>query len=504
MTGATTPLVIDDPLDWRAVAAVARGRALDLSGPAWARIEHAHRIVEALVATGQRAYGITTGVGALADTVVDRSQQGQLSRNLVMSHAAGIGSPLEDEAVRAIMAVQVNSFARGRSGVRPAVLRTLLALLAADVVPVVPARGSVGYLTHAAHIALVLIGEGRATRGGVSLSGREALAAAGARPLVLEAKEGLSLVNGTPCSTGLAALALARCEALLASADAVAALTLEALGADPAAFDADVLAVRVSPGLQASGAALRHLLAGSRLAGRFARTRTQDALSLRAVPHAHGAARDALAFAGAVVDRELASVTDNPIVSGSPAHPVVQSEAHAVAPALAQAMDSLALAVASLAAMAERRIDRLVNPLVSGLPPFLADGAGVASGFMIAQYTAAALVGENRRLAAPASLDGGLTSALQEDFLVHPTAAASKLHALLDNAEQVLGIEVVAAAEAHGHIERPEATAPGTAALLARVRDRVAPYRDDRPLAGVLAGGLALIRAGFGSRETVP
>jgi histidine ammonia-lyase len=491
------PVTIDAPLDWRAIAEVARGRRLALSDAAWGRVEAAHGIVRAIVEKGIRAYGISTGVGALADTVVDRPSQAALSRNLVMSHAAGVGEPLDAESVRAIMAVEVNTFAQGRSGVRPAVVRALLDLLAAGVVPEVPARGSVGYLTHAAHIALVLIGEGRARIGGATLPGREALAAAALEPLALEAKEGLSLVNGTPCSTGLGAVVLARCERFLADADAVAALTLEALGADPKAFAEDVLAVRRSPGLQASGAALRSLLDGSRLAGRFAENRTQDALSLRAVPHVHGAARDVFAFAGAVVDGELASVTDNPIVSGSPEDPVVQSEAHAVAPALAQALDSLGVAVAQLAAMAERRLDRLINPLVSGFPAFLADGAGVASGFMIAQYTAAALVGENRRLAAPASLDGGLTSALQEDFLAHPTAAALKLHALLDNAEQIVGIELVAAAEAHGHLDRPAEAAPATSALLARIRRRIPRYRDDRPMAELLAEGRALLRAGL-------
>ena len=496
-------LAIDAPLDWRGVAAVARGRPLTLTDAAWSRVEHAHRLVRSIVDQGLRAYGVNTGVGALADTIVDPPLQRRLSKNLIMSHAAGVGAPLEAEAVRAIMAVQVNTFSRGRSGVRPAVVRALLGLLGAGAIPQVPSRGSVGYLVHAAHIGLVLIGEGEATLGGRTMPGDAALAAIGQAPLVLEAKEGLSLVNGTPCATGLAALALARCETLLHAADAVAALTLEALGADTTAFAADVLAVRVSPGLQAAGAALRCLLAGSRLTGRFA-GRTQDALSLRAIPHVHGAARDAFAFAAAVVDRELASVTDNPIVSGTPDRPIVQSEAHAVAPALAHAADSLGIALAQVAAMSERRLDRLVNPLVSGLPPFLAAEPGVASGYMIAQYTAAALVGENRRLAAPASLDGGLTSALQEDFLAHGTAAAQKLHALLDNAEQILGIELVAAADAHRHLGRATDTAPGTATALDRVAARVAPYRDDRPLAGLIAAGRDLVRAGFPLPEALP
>lgn len=491
------PVVIDRPLDWQAVAAVGDGRALALGPDAWARVEAGAALVAALVARGLRTYGVTTGVGALSDAVVGPAQQRQLSRNLLMSHAAGVGAPLETRSVRAIMAVQVNGFATGRSGVRPIVVDALLGLLAGGLVPVVPSRGSVGYLTHAAHIGLVLIGEGTATLGGRPLAGTAALAAIGRVPLVLGAKEGLSLVNGSPCATGLAALAIDRCTRMLTTADRVAALTLEALGASTAAFAPAVLGVRVSPGLQAVGAALRDLLAGSRLVDRLAATRTQDALSLRAIPHVHGAARDTLAAAAAVVDRELASVTDNPMVAGTPEAPLALSEAHAVAPALAQAMDGLAVAAAQVAAMAERRLDRLVNPLVSGLPPFLADAAGVASGFMIAQYTAAALVAENRRLAAPASLDGGITSALQEDFLAHPTAAATKLHALLDNAEQILAIELVAAAQAHRHLASAGTPAPATATMLAALHARLPDYRDDRPIADLLALGLALFQAGL-------
>ena len=486
----------DEPLDWRGVAAVADGADLVLSAGAWAAIAAAERIVAAIAEHGPRAYGINTGVGALSDTLVPRDQQARLSRNLLMSHAVGVGEPLPEADVRAIMTVQVNNYAHGRSGLRVETVEALLALLGASCCPEVPARGSVGYLTHMAHIGLVLIGEGRARVGGRRLEGDAALAAIGRRPLSLVAKEGLSLVNGTPCATGLACLALHRIERLLEGANAVAALTIEALGAGVAAFDADVLAVRRSPGLQAAGAALRARLAGSGALDRDGRI--QDALSLRAVPQLHGAVRDAWAAAGAVVDRELASVTDNPIVSGTPEAPVVRSEAHAVAPALALALDGLAIAVAQLAAMAERRLDRMLNPAVSGLPPFLSGDPGVGSGYMIAQYTAAALVGENRRLAAPASLDGGITSALQEDVLAHPTAAATKLLAIVDNAERILGIELVAGADAHDLAGRQD-WAPGTAVLLAQVRARAAPYRDDRPLADHLALGRDLVRAGLAS-----
>ncbi|PYE40618.1 histidine ammonia-lyase [Rhizobium sp. PP-F2F-G20b] len=483
-------VVLETRLDWRAVARVADGAPLILSKNAIARIETAHRIVGALVESGVRAYGITTGVGALADTVVDRRSQSRLSRNIVLSHACGVGPLLDAKSVRAIMAAQVANMAHGYSGVRRDVVATLCTFLETNCIPDIPSRGSAGYLTHNAHIALVLIGEGRAQVGGVSMSGADALAALSLAPLVLEAKEGLSLVNGTACSTGLGALALSRAAALLDWADAIAALTLEALGAQMAAFDEKVLALRPSPGLLAVGATLRRLLAGSGLIEAARGMRTQDALSLRAVPQVHGAARDVFDVTAAVVDRELASVTDNPAVAGTPDAPLVFSQAHAVAPALSQALDSLAIAMAQLSAISERRIDRLVNPLVSSLPPFLATDPGAGSGFMIAQYTAAALAAENRRFATPASLDSGLTSGNQEDFLAHPTAAANKLLAVLDNAEQILAIEYAAAVQAHdliaatpesGHI-MPHSRARGTDRLHRHLRRTIPLYADDRPL----------------------
>lgn len=361
-----------------------------------------------------------------------------------------------------------------------------------------PSKGSAGYLVHNAHIALVLIGEGSAHLDGRRMSGRETLAAIGLEPLVLGAKEGLSLVNGTACATGLTAVALSRAERLLDWADAIAALTLEAAGCQIAAFDEAVLALRPSAGIEKVGASLRARLQGSGLIAAAFGRRTQDALSLRSVPHAHGAARDVFDNSARIVDQELASVTDNPAVSGTPEQPIVSSEAHAVAPALGQAADSLAIALAQIGAISERRMDRLVNPLVSGLPPFLASDAGSHSGFMIAQYTAAALSNENRRLAAPAALDGGLTSGLQEDFLAHPTAAAGKLLAVIDNAEYILAIELMAAAQAHDFLAATAPRAAGTDLVYQAVRERVSHYGDERPLNGDIEAVRTLIR------ETAP
>ncbi|ANL49413.1 histidine ammonia-lyase 2 (plasmid) [Rhizobium phaseoli] len=486
-------ITIDRVLTWRDVARVGAGEALALSPAAWARVEQASRIVASIVETGVRAYGVNTGVGALADTVVDRASQSLLSRSIVLSHACGVGPLLAGREVRAIIAAQIANFAHGHSGVRREIVQHLTALLAHDCVPDVPSKGSAGYLTHNAHTALVLIGEGSATVAGRRMSGREALAAIGLQPLVLGAKEGLSLVNGTACATGLTAAALLRAERLLDWADAIAALTLEAAGCQVAAFDAAVLALRPSAGIEKVGASLRARLQGSGLVAAAFGRRTQDALSLRSVPHAHGAARDVFDNSARIADQELASVTDNPAVSGTPEQPVVSSEAHAVAPALGQAADSLAVALAQIGAISERRMDRLVNPLVSGLPPFLASDAGSHSGFMIAQYTAAALSNDNRRLAAPAAMDGGLTSGLQEDFLAHPTAAAGKLLAVIDNAEYILAIELMAAAQAHDFLAATAPRAAGTDILYRAVRQRIAHYGDERPLNGDIESVRSLI-----------
>lgn len=489
---------LDAALGWRDVARVAAGAPLRLAPGARARIAEGRRIVDALVERGIRGYGINTGVGALCDTVIARGQQEALSRHILLSHACGVGEPLGPEETRAVLAAQVANFAHGRSGVRAETVDALLALLEADVLPVLPSRGSVGYLTHGAAIGLALIGEGEARQGAERLSGADVPCRAGFAPLVPGAKEGLSLVNGTPCATGLACLALARMERLLDWADAAAALTYENLGAQAGTFREEPLALRRSEGLSRTGAALRAWLAGSALLAAGAGRRTQDPLSLRAVPQVHGAVRDALEDAGRAADRELASVTDNPAVGGTPEAPEVHSQAHAVGAALGLAMDGAAVAAAELAAISERRIDRLVNPLVSGLPAFLAPEGGVFSGFMILQYTAASLVAENRRLAVPASLDGGITSALQEDMLTHATPAATKALAVIANLETVLAIELLAAAQGYGLQPEGLGRAPATDALFGRIRALVPAYRDDRPLNRDLARILPLLRAAPG------
>ncbi|KPF45108.1 histidine ammonia-lyase [Rhizobium sp. AAP43] len=488
-------IVVDGPLTWRDIASIGQGASLALSEAAWARVAKARAIVDALVEREIRGYGINTGVGALCDVIISQEDQQALSRNIILSHACGVGEPLGKAETRAVMAAQIANFSHGYSGVSPSVVETLLALLNGDMLPVIPSKGSVGYLTHAAAIGLVLIGEGECRHDGGLISGPEALGRLGLAPLVLKAKEGLSLVNGTPCATGLGALAVSRLSHLADWADAAAAMTYENLGAQSDPFAEMPLALRHSPGLQQVGRNLRHWLSGSALLAQSGGSRTQDPLSLRAVPQIHGAVRDALAHVAEIVDRELASVTDNPVVAGSPEAPEVHSQAHAVGAALGLAIDSLGTAAAELAAISERRIDRLVNPLVSGLPAFLASGSGVASGFMIIQYTASALVAENRRLAAPASLDGGITSALQEDILTHATPAADKALAIIGNLQTILAIEVMAAAQAYDLQAGSAEKASRTAALYGKVREAVPFYRDDRPLNVEVAKVRAMIAA---------
>jgi histidine ammonia-lyase len=488
------PILVDRPLSWQQIDEVARGTPLKLSSEARGRIRAACKLVDSIVVKGIRAYGVNTGVGALCDEVVTEAKLALLSRNIVMSHAVGVGPSLDPAAVRSIMAAAVNNFAHGFSGVRPVVVDQLLGLLARDCVPEVPVAGSVGYLTHMAHIALVLIGAGTARLKGHSLSGAEALRSMHLKPLVLGAKEGLSLVNGTPCATGLSALALGRTRQLLEWADVVAAMTFENLLGQAAVFDADALGLRVSAGVGQVGARLRAALAGSAILRESAGRRTQDPLSLRAVPQVHGAVRDLFRQTARTVDDELASVTDNPVVVGTPEEPRALSGANAVGAALGLAADSLGIAVAELAAMSERRLDRLVNPLVSRLPAFLAADGGAASGFMIAQYTAVSLAADNRRLAAPASLDGGVTSALQEDHLSHATPSALKLLKILDNAEIILAIELLAAAQAYDLQRTSLARAAQTEILYRAVRARVAQYKDDRPLGADIRIARELLR----------
>ena len=477
----TQTVLIDDPLTPDQILLVARGAQLALSDQAVERIKTARYIVEAFVESGARGYGINTGVGALCDIVISEENQSALSHNILYSHACGMGEPLEVEAVRAIMATQINNYALGKSGLSWDCVDVLLLLLNAGITPVVPSRGSVGYLTQTASIGLILLGAGQARQNGEVISGAEALARIERQPRVLQAKEGLSLVNGTPCATGLAILAHARIRELADWADAAAALSYSVLARQSETFTGSTIMLRRSAGVQVTTENLLGWLEGVARAPEAKRS-TQDPLSLRAIPQVHGAIRDELHQIHDVLATELCGVSDNPTVGGTPSEPKVFSQANAVGAAVAFAADRISIVAAQLGAISERRVDRLVNPLVSDLPAFLTTEAGTGSGFMIAQYTATSLVNENRMLGTPASLGNGITSGLQEDILTHATPAAEKALRVVRNVGLILSIELLCGAQAQDLITEDLKRGSRLQHLYRTLRAAVPIYKDDRPL----------------------
>ena len=479
------------------VVAVARHREeVRLSDAALARMAAARSIVETL-AEGEPIYGISTGFGALANTTIPAGRRAALQKSLIRSHAAGMGPAVEAEAVRAMMMLRARTLAHGASGARPQVAQSLVRLINADVVPVVPEHGSLGAsgdLAPLAHAALVLMGEGEVLSGGGTRDGSAALAEAGIEPLELAEKEGLALTNGTDGILGVLCLAVHDATHLLTVADITAACSVEALLATDRAFAADLLALRPHPGQQASAANLRAVLADSPIVAshRLDDDRVQDAYSIRCTPQVHGAARDTLDFVTAVTDRELASAIDNPMVLPDGR---VESCGNFHGAPVALAADYLAIAAAEVGAIAERRIDRLLDPARShGLPPFLADDPGVDSGLMIGQYTAAALCAENRRLAAPASVDSLPTSAMQEDHVSMGWGAARKLRRVVANLRRILAIEWVAAARGI-ELRAPLQPAAGTAAAVGLLRTEVLGPGPDRWLSPELAAAERVLAA---------
>jgi len=476
-------ITLDGPLSWSEVAAIATGAVLELSTAATRRIDAAHAIVRSVVDRSIRAYGVNTGVGALSDLVIPRKKQGLLSRSILLSHAVGVGAPLSPPETRAIMAAMVNNFAHGYSGLRRCVVERIVELLNAGCVPSVPRQGSVGYISHTAQIGLALIGYGMVDLQGERVSAAAALARLNLDPLVLEAKEGLCLVNGTPCVTGLSCLVVHRALQVMNWADAVAAMTFETQRGQLRGFDPAAMTLRRSPSVREVAEKLNRILSGSGILAAAAGCRTQDALSLRAIPQIHGAVRDAWSAVAQTVAQELGSVTDNPIVAGTPEAPQIYSQANPIGAGLGLAMDQIAVALAELGGISGSRLERMVNPLISGLPAFLAQPGGTASGFMIAQYAAVSLISENRRLAGAASLDGGSTSGLQEDILCHATPAALKALAVVDNVRSIIAIELLAAAQSYDLLDlKAQPPAPRAFALYRALREVIGPYADDRPL----------------------
>ncbi|WP_159916437.1 histidine ammonia-lyase [Pantoea sp. 18069] len=439
--------------------------------------------VQRIVDEDQVVYGINTGFGKLAGTRIAHERLALLQRNLVLSHSAGTGAALNDAVVRLVLATKAVSLARGHSGVDPAIAQALLDLANADVLPVIPAKGSVGAsgdLAPLAHLACVLIGEGQARVGGRLVCGREALQAIGRTPFVLGPKEGLALLNGTQVSTALALDGLFGAENVWAAALVAAGLSLEAVRGSVAPLDARIHAARGQPGQIAVAAALRALLGGSAIAASHAHcARVQDPYSLRCVPQVMGACLDNLHHAARVLVTEANAASDNPLVF---ANGEVISGGNFHAEPVAFAADILALAIAEIGAMSERRIALLIDASLSGLPAFLVQGSGLNSGFMIAQVTAAALACENKSLAHPASVDSLPTSANQEDHVSMATFAARRLAEMVDNTAVVVGIEAMAAAQGL-EFDRRLKSSPLLEAQFAAVRERVAFLEQDRCMA---------------------
>jgi histidine ammonia-lyase len=481
------------------VVEVARGRRPVALDPAAAeRMEQTRGVVDRLVAEGAVVYGVTTGFGSLADVRIDAAQTAELQRNLVRSHAAGVGQPLADDVVRAMLLLRANALAIGLSGARPAVAELLLQMLNASIHPVIPSRGSLGAsgdLAPLAHLALVLIGEGDATVAGDGpFDGADALRRAGLTPLDLQAKEGLALLNGTQLMAAIGALALHDAARLAVTADVIGAMSLEAMLGTGAAFAEALVGARPHPGQIASAAHLRALLADSEIGASHAESahRVQDAYSLRCMPQVHGAARDALAELERVLSVEINAATDNPLVF--PSGEVISGGNFHGEP-VAMALDYATIAVTELASISERRTARLVDASLSGLPAFLAERPGVESGLMIAHYTAAALVNELQTLVHPASADTIPTSANQEDHVSMGATSALHFGAAVRHAETVLAIEALCAAQGLD-FRAPMRPGAGVAAAHATVRARVPHLDTDRPPAPDIATLTELVHAG--------
>jgi len=479
------------------VAVARRGAVVELTDAAVDRMDAARSIVETL-AGGAPTYGVSTGFGALASVTIPPGRRADLQAALVRSHAAGMGPPVEVEVVRAMVFLRARTLALGFSGARPVVAEGLLAMVNAGIAPLVPEYGSLGAsgdLAPLAHAALAMMGEGEVRVGEEVVPAGEALAAAGLEPLVLADKEGLALTNGTDGILGQLCLACHDAAALLSTADVTAALTVEGVLATDRAFAADLQALRPQPGQAVSAANLRALLADSPIVAshRTDDVRVQDAYSIRCTPQVHGAARDTLAHAVTVAEAELASAIDNPMVLPDGR---VESCGNFHGAPLGFAADFLAIALAEVGAIAERRIDRVLDHHRShGLPPFLADDPGVDSGMMIGQYTAAGLCAENRRLAAPASVDSLPTSGMQEDHVSMAWGAVRKLRRVVDNVRRILAVELTVSGRAVD-LRAPLVPAAGTGAALAALRSDVPGPGPDRFLSPELAAAEELLRSG--------
>jgi len=494
-------VVLDgSPIAVAQLVAVARhGEAVSVADSARARMEPARALVAGLDQRDEPAYGVTTGFGALADKAIAATDRVTLQRALVCSHAAGMGPPLDAEVVRGMILLRARTLCAGYSGVRPELVDAMLALLNAGITPCVPEYGSLGAsgdLAPLAHAASCVIGEGTVLADGAEEPAAVALERRGLRPVTLAPKEGLALINGTDGMTAVLGLCLVDLEELMRAADCACAMSVEALLATQRAFDAELVAMRPSPGQQDSAANLRTLLAGSPMVAshRASRHAVQDAYSLRCAPQVHGAARDLLGFVRTIVEREMASVVDNPLVLAERGELLSGGNFHGQA--LAYAADMAASLCADMAAISERRVDRLLDVARSrGLPAFLSPQPGVNSGLMIAQYTAASSVVALRAAAAPLAVHSISASAGQEDHVAMGFSAALRTRRSVALLRQVLAVEMIAAAQAL-ELRAPLRPGPRTGAVVASLRERVAHLNQDRVLAPDLAAAEAWLADG--------
>jgi histidine ammonia-lyase len=467
-----------------------RGRKVAFAEEARAKVLRSRAAIDAIAEAGDsapRVYGVNTGFGALSETRISAADVRALQQNLVRSHATGVGPTLSSAEVRGMMLLRAQVLALGHSGVRPELVEILLAMLDREVHPRIPAQGSVGAsgdLAPLAHLALAMIGEGEAQKGtGPFRPSGEVLAEAGIAPLVLQAKEGLALINGTQYMASLGTLALLEAERLCVAADVAGAMSLEALKGSSRPFDERLHAARPHPGQAVVASNLRALLADSEIAESHRDCgKVQDAYSLRCMPQVHGATRDALGWVRSVLEREVNSITDNPSVFVDRGETEIISGGNFHGQPLALALDLAAIATTELANISERRVEQLVNPALStGLTPFLAAGSGLHSGFMIAQVTSASLVSENKVLCHPASVDSIPSSAGKEDHVSMGSVSAKKLREVVRNVSACLAIEIMTAAAGVDQ-RRPLRASRGVEAALASVREHVAPMTGDRPL----------------------
>jgi histidine ammonia-lyase len=476
-------IITGDTLTLEEVAAVCRNyEEVELSDYAVQKIIESRKVVDEFVENEKVVYGITTGFGKFSDVTISKEESKTLQENLIISHAVGAGKPFETEVVRGIMLLRINNLAKGYSGARLVTVQTMIEMLNKRVHPIVPEKGSLGAsgdLAPLSHMVLPMIGLGQAEYMGQVMTGKEAMEKAGIPVIELTAKEGLALINGTQVMTAVGALTLYDALNIVKAADIAAALSFEAQNGVVDALDYRLHEIRPHKGQIETAKILSELLAGSKMTTRQGEIRVQDAYSLRCVPQVHGASKDAISYVKEKVETEMNSVTDNPIIFPETKEGISGGNFHGQPMALA--FDFLGIALAELANVSERRIERLVNPALSGLPAFLVDHGGLNSGYMIVQYSAAALVSENKILAHPASVDSIPSSANQEDHVSMGTIAARKAKEIMENVRRVLATEILCACQGID-LRGNKGLGAGTKIVYREVRKLIPMLKKDRPL----------------------